>query len=301
MYVGSCMYATALFAPPLSAILMERNPWIPMLLGLLLQFLCIPIVVFVPETLGYLTTQQEDAIDPAPPLPDKASWSIKIRVGLRSFTNLITSDSRIPALLATFLVHTVINASNPIMLQYLSARYDLTIATSTLIISIRSAAVVVVLLLLPVLSQKVIPYTTMSALRQDLLIACASALIGSIAYIAISLSPSASLCIGSLLLSTAGSGLFLVLRSVLLALVAEKDAAKILSATSVIDILGLMIGGPSMAALFGRGLELGRKWMGLPFLGCAFCLGIVAFLLFSIQAKHSRHEERVPIDEDYLE
>lgn len=295
------MYATALFAPPLSAILMERNPWIPMLLGLLLQFLCIPVVLFVPETLGYLTTQQEDALDAAPPLSDKASWSIKIRVGLRSFTNLITSDTRIPALLVTFLVHTVINASNPIMLQYLSARYDLTIATSTLIISIRSAAVVVVLLLLPVLSRKVISYTTMSALRQDLLIARASALIGSIAYIAISLSPSASLCIGSLLVSTAGSGLFLVLRSVLLALVAEKDAAKILSATSVIDILGLMIGGPSMAAFFGRGLELGRKWMGLPFLGCAFCLGIVAFLLFGIQANHSRHAERVSIDEDYPE
>jgi hypothetical protein len=280
MRLASCLYLTQFFAPPLSAILMRRNPWIPMLLGLILQFCCIPLVACFPETLNYQDLERDLPIEIQPSLPSKPHWTTNIRLSLSAFIALIVADFRIPALLSTFLTHNIILASTPILLQYLSARYGLTLSASTMIISLRSASVVAVLLLLPYLSRTLTSVTGISTLQTDVYMARGSALIFAGAYVAIALSPSISTCIASLLLSTGGSGLYMLLRSILAALVHENDVAKVFSATSVIDTMGMMLGGPGMAVLFGKGLDLGERWMGLPFFVCASGVGLVAALWY---------------------
>jgi hypothetical protein len=281
MRVASCIYLTQFLVPPLSAILMRRNPWIPMLLGLILQFCCIPIVACFPETLNYQHHEREVSIERVSSSLSKPHWTTDVRLSLNSFHALMAVDLRIPALLSTFLTHTIIIAATPTLLQYLSTRYSLTLSTSTLIVSIRSASVVAILFSLPYLSRTLTSVTSISALQRDVLMARGSALITAVAYVAIALSPSTPVCIASLLFSTGGSGLYMLIRSILAALVHERDVAKIFSATSVIDTIGMMLGGPGMAVLFGKGLDLGKKWMGLPFFVCASSVSLVAVLWYA--------------------
>jgi hypothetical protein len=298
MRAASAQYLASFVSPPLSAILMRRSPWIPLFLGLLLQFLCIPIALGIPETLNYLRTEEEEEETTRTEEDQSIStsrskdpWYTTAYNSARSSTRIFTSDLRVAALLTTFCIHTFVLAAGPLLLQYLSTRYSLTLSTSTFIMSLRSAFVVIVFLLLPYISDALTSLSNYSALSKDMLLARISAVLLAITFLGIGISPTVALCAGSLLLSTTGNGLFMFVRSVLAALVSERDVAKVFSVTGLIDTGGMMIGGPSMAALFGWGLEMGMEFAGLPFVVSAGCLGLVAVVLFTINVDKKNVED----------
>lgn len=65
-YAQSIIYATNLLGPPVSSLLMDRNPWLPMNIGLAVNALSVPIVLALPETVRVSKSSgntSEDGVD----------------------------------------------------------------------------------------------------------------------------------------------------------------------------------------------------------------------------------------------
>lgn len=85
-----------------------------------------------------------------------------------------------------------------------------------------------------------------------------------------------------MVVNTLGWGLILFLRSLLTSLVEGHHVARVNTAASMFDTVGLMVLSPGLAWMFEKGVEKGEFWMGLPFLACAGAVAVVAIVLGGI-------------------
>lgn len=272
----------------LSAALMIWSPWVPMLLGLSVEFVSIIILPTIPETLHY--NDQHSASPPSPdptaatpdnPLDDAAKsrqWHAILR-SARNSVSFLTSDKRILQVIAAFFVH-MLFANRDVMLQYISSRYHVSLAYATTLIAVRSG---LVLLLFVVLLPTINFYSRrrFGPRRSDLFLARTSGAIFVLSFLGVGLAPKLPFLVSALVLDAFGWGFFSFLRSLATSLVEAHHVARLNSFIGVLDTIGLMIGSPLLAALFAKSLELGGIWLGLPFLFDA-CLVAAATLMLVI-------------------
>lgn len=260
----------------ISAALMIWNPWIPMILGLAVEFISIVTLLFIPETLRYS--------DPDPPAPGSAlaptatlqhqplQWR-KMFHRAHSPISFLVSDIRVLLIASAFAVH-MLFLNRDVMLQYISTRYDISLAHATALISIRSGLVFLLcVVILPIVN--VYCRKRFGNKSSDLLLSRVSATLLALGFLGIGLASNLPLLISALAFSSLGTGLFSFLRSLSTSLVEAHHVARLNSCIGVFDTVGLMIGSPLLATLFTRGIELGGPWFGLPFL---FCAGVVTML-----------------------
>jgi hypothetical protein len=127
-----------LFTPPLTAVLMEKNLWIPLLGAILFQGISTIMILIVPETLSIATRKQaNDYTDSSQVGADTSgkdeeqTWFIKWKYWMRETSDsfsFITRDATVGALVFTFLISKVGRQSTNILLQYVSKRYGWTLA-----------------------------------------------------------------------------------------------------------------------------------------------------------------------------
>lgn len=288
---------TQVIGPGLSALLMKRNPWIPMLLGLGLQSLVILMVLALPETKDYHTPspQPEPAGDSPEPLsPTPSTTSTKsthlqrmVRAGKDSIT-FLASDKRILLIIPGFCLHLLLS-NRDILLQYISARYAKTLSYATYLISIRSVFMLVFLLLLfPTISNLLRTTYAFHPQRSDLLLSRISSIVMALGFFFIALAPSIPLLIGAMVVNTLGGGTHLFLRSLATSLVEPHHVARLNTFVSWFDLVGIMLGSPIMAWLFEVGVDKGAAWIGLPFLFCSACMALIAIMLSMISLGHEQ-------------
>jgi len=284
--------------PPLAAVLMEINPWIPIFLGAVLEVIPLPLFVFVPETLHHHKRNVE--LEPhAIPTPKATSEKPNWLVSLQEIGSLFTRDWRIPGLAVTFLVHMYsLSGATLLLLQYVSTRYSITFSKATFIISLRSGfSIAVLLILLPWISHCMATRFGFDTKRKDLTLARASVLFASLGWILIALAPSLPLFVVAVSILVLGGGFSHLVRSLLTSLVLPGEVAKLYTILSVLDTLGMMGGSALFAWLFKVGLNHGDAGLGLPFL----CLGILhvvfAGIVFCVRI---RSGDRGEVEEDEL-
>jgi hypothetical protein len=118
------------FTPPVTAVLMSRNIWIPLIIAVLFQGIGAALVLILPETLpiSHLEVEAEHSTENLPSsetveepcLKAKGrAWILKITEALE----FVTRDKSVAALVFTFLISKVGRQSINIMLQYVSTRY----------------------------------------------------------------------------------------------------------------------------------------------------------------------------------
>ena len=274
---------TQFLGPLISAALMDRNPWIPLILGLAVELIALGLVTFIPETLNYSGSLSPT---PTPSSPGSATSVKPVRTCRRQLhlardsISFLISDVRVVLILSAFAVHMLL-LNRDILLQYISTRYHTTLALATVIISLRSGLILLLCLV-------VLPATTLffrrrfGPKRSDLLLSRASAYLIALGFLMIGLAPNRPLLFFALVINSMGWGLFTFLRSLLTSLVEAHHVARLNTFIGVFDTIGYMIGSPLLALFFRTGLELRGVWSGLPFLFYAAVVAMIGMTLTGI-------------------
>ncbi|KAL9012459.1 MAG: hypothetical protein Q9173_002775 [Seirophora scorigena] len=184
--VVAASFITQFLGPLLSAALMERSPWIPMILGLAVELIAVGLISLIPETLNYGGSL-------APESTSSSARSI-MRTNLsgtwRSLPQLahdsisfLFSDIRVVLILSTFVLHMLLQ-NRDVLLQYISTRYQTTLALATVYISIRSGLILLLcLIFLP--ATNLLFRRRFGSKRSDLLLSRASAALIALGFLMI--------------------------------------------------------------------------------------------------------------------
>ncbi|KAL9084966.1 MAG: hypothetical protein Q9165_007832 [Trypethelium subeluteriae] len=282
--------------PPISAVLMKRNLWIPMLLGLSVQLIAIPVAISVPETLDRSKyTQESEAsnrlpfdsasdVEYTPPLRPRTRFG-QVKASL----SFLFQDWRIPPLILTYLIHN----GEDFMTLYLSKRYKWSIANATFLTSVRSGLTVLVfLLLIPALSTILVQRFAFGTMGKDLWLGRISCIFIVIGYALFGFAPNIAVSIIGMIIFTLGNGYEQLIRSFITGLVEKRHVARLYTIIGIFEIASLMIGSPLLAGLFQEGLKLGSLWIGLPYYlisGLFICVTVIMFIVGVREPKNAKH------------
>lgn len=278
---------------------MNLHPWVPMLSGLAIMAIPLLLVFYLPETLDYNATETDSGTTSyssstmsAKPEP----FVKKMFHTISSSLSFLGSDVRILFILPAFFLHMLI-LNRDTLLQYISTRYAISIASATVLISVRSGLILFSLLLfLPALSHLLRHRLQLSSQKSDLVLAQGSTIIMSLGFLMIALAPTIPILMVALTLNSFGWGLTLFLRSLITSLVEEHHIARLNALVGVVDTMGFMIGSPSLAWAFEEGLELGGWRTGLPFLICAGALAVVVVFQAGIRIREDNKAQHTSED-----
>lgn len=172
-----------------------------------------------------------------------------------------------------------------ILLQYISARYDTSLSTATIFISIRSGLVIFLcIFILPRIGKHY--HGRWGSLQADRVLALVSAALLALGFLGLSVAPGLVTLSVCLVVNSLGWGLFAFLRSFLTNLGGKSEVARLNSIIGVFDTLGLMVGSPLLASLFSRGIEMKGFWFGLPFLFRGFIVSAIVLCLSQVNIQN---------------
>lgn len=287
-------------APSLATYLMKTSNWTPMFLGLGIIIFGTGLTLFIPETLhmrprssdpGHLTPsasnadlQANDDPDTKEPTTILSAMKHEFATALQTLTSSIEILSSTPVLLLvlTFLIQPFCRHSIDLALRYASTRFNFKLRYASLLISLRAAInVILLLVILPGISYLLTKRLNFSTPKKDLFLAKASILFLATGACIIAVSPTLPLSISGMAVFALGTGYYPLARSLLTTLVQQKHIAQLYSQIGVIEVIGALISGPSLAKLYMKGLEMGGAWAALPFFAVA---GICSLAVVGIWA-----------------
>ncbi|KAK5175378.1 uncharacterized protein LTR77_000517 [Saxophila tyrrhenica] len=299
---GAFGIVAGLVMPPLAAWLMRYNPWIPAIAGTCLQGLAVTLFSLTPETLNFgarassIDAARSSTFESFPPPEPDAPLSFQSQSAtttadrclkqFRTSTAFLLEDWRVPVLIAPFLGHDFLGVCASLVIQYLSARYDITFSDATLVAMIYSATVAVLLFfIIPFVSNTLVNRLHLSVMKKDLYLLRASQILLGAGWCMFSFAPNLASVALSLVLASLGQGAPLLLRSFITSLLPKDQIATAYSFISIVDTLGTMVGAPLLAGLLKRGFSLGGGLVGLPFLATGLVIGGFAVVLFAVRIK----------------
>ncbi|MCJ1286395.1 hypothetical protein MMC26_005740 [Xylographa opegraphella] len=327
--LGAANFLCFLVAPPLAARLMEISPWIPLSIGLVLQAVAIPVTMALPETLGF-----RKPTDPTPPTPKRFSASNEkieperpmtatepsMRLSNGSFADTVRSvlasfilnsaflfkDWRILFFGITYPVRMLASPLGSLLLQYVSKRYQWTLARVTYISSFEAGmSMIALLFLFPSLSTYLLKKKGLNVSRKDLMLARIGVSATAIGIMLTGFAPTIFILFVGMGISSLGSGAGSATRALLTSYVQQNEVARLYTALSIVETLGLTAGGPVVAGLFSMGMEnvksgrYGDAWLGLPYFLVGILLSLVAALMWMLKladVPRQKIEEEGPED-----
>lgn len=301
---------------------MEMSPWIPLTLGLGVQALAIPVTMALPETLGC-----RKPTDPTPPTPKPFSEKDGERTEAQrpltasepsmhlsngSFTNTLRSilasfvansaflfkDWRILFFGATYPIRMLVSPLGSLLLQYVSKRYQWTLARVTYISSFEAGmSMLALLFLFPSLSTYLLKKKGLNVSRKDLFLARIGVSATAIGILLTGFAPTIFILFIGMGIGSLGSGAGSASRALMTSYVQPNEVARLYTALSIVETLGLTAGGPVVAGLFKTGMDnvktglYGDAWLGLPYFIVGVLLGVVAILMWMLRLADSRQEK----------
>ncbi|KAI7553027.1 hypothetical protein KC331_g1507 [Hortaea werneckii] len=275
-----------IIGPPLGSMLMANNVWAPLVLDLTFTALSNLVVVLVPETLP-LRDQPVFCNPSTPTLP--RSWSSPFETArvwaghCKETLQSVLYDIKVAFLILAFFVADFGRQSLSLLLQYVSERYNWSIADASYLLSFRAGAqMVYFLFVLPAVDSWLLHRACWPAKAKDFWLAKLSICLLTISFVAFAFAPRASVIALGLLLYTLGTGFNTFARSLVSVLVEPTMIGTLYTMISVMDTLGSLSAGPFVAEAFKWGIHWGGVWQGLPYmLSFAFC-GLGAILMHRI-------------------
>ncbi|KAL2794981.1 major facilitator superfamily domain-containing protein [Aspergillus keveii] len=314
-----------------SSYLMVLNPWIPMLIGWSVVIVGVFMALLLPETknaviqdsyekppemeldrlsfangesrrssekpnTNLLNDPDEDLQEGMTfPITRKRSSLASLWVTLRSYLTpyaFIFRSKQVLLLLTAFLVYRLSRGSSWFLVQYISARYNWTIAQANLLMSFKPALTIpLFLVIIPLISKRMMP--RMKSNQKDLRLARVSLIFLAVGTLGIGLSPNVGMLIPSLIIQTCGSGFVYLTRSLITTLVDRDETARLFTVIEVLQAIGNVIASLSITTVFQVGLELGGPWVGLAWMmtSTAFCCVGIAIWAFKLPPTVDKAED----------
>jgi len=289
-----------ILAPSVASFLMKYSPWIPLLLGELFVTSSLFFVMFLPETLHLRSPDKSIAEDPIQGVstvdgiaeaiqPDFLSTS-QPKINLKRLTSWLArfveviSSVALLLLISTFLAKALMRQAIDLFLQYFSVRFGWSLSHTGFLLSLRAGVDVLVLLaVLPYISSALLRIFKLNGAYNDLALAKMSSLCLIFGAVIIGGSPSKYGAIAGLVVYTFGTGFWSLVLSMATALVPASQIASLYATISVVDQLGAFVAGPTIAGIFGLGLNKGGAWIGLPYYAVATMITISSSGLWYIK------------------
>ena len=278
-YVHAVLCATEFLGPPLGSVLMDRDLWYALGIGILLLTLAIPLVLVLPET---LRKPEANSVDLVPKsrlgslsgLPSRTTL-ISRMTGCLSPLGFLITDRRTLSILFGSISFPFGQACTNLILQYTSSRYGWSLSKAAYLLSIRAAIMMVALLgLLPLASRYLLKRQLLSALKKDALLLRISYILVTLGLLLEGLAPSVPFFVVGCCIATLGMGASALMRSFLSNLVKQDEVGRLFALMSLIWTAGMLVASPVVALLFAAGVQRGGIWSGLPF--------ILSALLFAV-------------------
>ncbi|KAI1842940.1 hypothetical protein JX266_010793 [Neoarthrinium moseri] len=290
---------------PVASGMMEAwSPWAPLVIVMLLGPLNVLLTVFMPETLQLagvkVPERQVIAAD------NQGCW-MRIRshgsehLGhAREAFRLLRSRSLALIVTCMVLVTPVAQAFYGIFIQYFSMRFRRPFTEAGYILSIRGGCILVIMgAVLPLLTRFLSPERTkMPAYRRDLWLARGSVLCLIVGLVAMA-GPNVGFVITGLIISTLGSGLGALCRSLITNFIEPGQTSRLYTLLSILETLGSLPSGPLLAWAFACGMRLQGFLYGLPFLVLALVSTLAVVALYALPGNISSGVAvRTPNDEE---
>lgn len=284
-------------ATPLSALLMQSDPWLPWLLSLSLMCIgTIAALFMLPETKPRSGPPHEDSEEPsstASPARTEATKHHSLlqhlrqtTKTLRTSTHFLFTSRNLLLLLLSFFVAFLGRQSTTLQLQYARKRFSWSYARASFLISLRGLVTLVLLLgLLPLLGHILTTHSKFSIRLTDLLISRSSAIICASGSTLIAFASTPPALITGIVILALGSGLSLHVRNLATSLVAAGHVGTLYTALGVCQASEALVAGPVLAVAFEAGLGWGEKWQGLPFFVVAGLFGGGVLALCAVRLK----------------
>lgn len=279
---------------------MTRNPLVAVFIGIGCFGIGVPLALLIPETLGYQQLvkpheeRSDDGESASTPRTQTKSFLQQCYKPLVESTAYFLHDKRVILLIATFVPVMLTMTNVPLLLQYASARYGMTFASVTMLLTVRAGVTIVMFLFVQSWVFNLLSTAGVTGQKRDLLLARGSASLMLVGWAAIGFSSNAILFTASLMIVTIGNGFPVFLRSFLTGLVEPNRVAELYTIIGVVDTLGLMLGGPLLAWLFQRGMQLGGTFVGLPFV----TLGLIYAVVASFLLRMGHHKRKVMVEQE---
>jgi MFS family permease len=316
--------------PLISGSLMQFNAWWAFTTGLAGLVLLIAASWSVPETLSASTPNDDTTISDLDARPHSSKRSIlqHIKLGFASLSIVWSSRQLIILVLITPL--TAFGAVlGDVLQQYISLRYNWTLANAAFLFSLQGiAATISLFILLPLFTKYLTkrlsttsltisqplpsdhtttqpspipptPPTPPSPTHLNAKISVLSLLILSLSFTAQGLSPTPVLLLIALAFETLGMGCAASLQALAASLVNPKDNGRVLSVLTVAGVLSVVVAHPLTAQLFSVGLDKGGGvWLGMPFLVSAAGVLVAAGVLGCVRWDPVRNDHGGEAGED---
>ncbi|PWY90339.1 adenylate cyclase [Aspergillus sclerotioniger CBS 115572] len=276
LYVSATALLSEILATPLGTLLMTRNVWLPYILSSVGTAGGGLFLLLLPETLPQAppsspsgTSREEEA--------DKGNIPDRVRAGvdeLRRSTAVIRRHRSVQLFLFVFFAAYLGRQVMKVLLLFAANRFHWTIAQASFLISVRGFTnLLLLIVILPGLSRWLLRRWNMTPLSKDTSLALTS---------------SACLCVGCLLIAVSvhpvgavlglvvfalGSAMHLLARRIITSLVDAHHLGTLYTAIAVMQGIGVVVAGPTMAMAYGWGLAQGGVWTGAPFLLVAGLFG----------------------------
>jgi len=304
MQVNAWFLAAEMICGPLASILMHRSPWLALVVSISLLAFSNLIALVFPETLDIqrLKDRQEAAAHGATSTPNDATsdletskrtqlqqiWAI-CKKDLHEVYDFILKNQRTTFLLLSLVFVVLGKFVLELILQYATGRYGWTWDKAAILVTIRSASTLLLLaVLLPGISWLCVNTLNMTSMAKDLWLARISGIVQTLGALLVALSVNGSMLMASLVVFAGGGGLAPLVRSLANALVEEHHVGILNSLVGFLDMIGIMVAGPILAAAMKLGFEWGGAWIGLPFMVSAFLFGISTFIVWTFRIPRRR-------------
>jgi hypothetical protein len=284
MRVHVCAMLGNLLAPSATSVLMPLvGPWPLLFISAGLILLSAVFFLFIPETSHHepesFKTQQPEAFE------SRVSHAL---ASLKESFAFLKQPSFV-LLLLTFLNSRFVSyATLDFLSQFASKRYHIKLERTGYIQTAYGAAhIIVLLLIIPYISQMVLRPTSPKSIRmtnekqRDLVFSRWSYAALGIGALIMGISPSLPGFVGGILVMALGSGAGSYMNSTISLFAGVENTTRVFSLVAIVETIGAVYAKPALAGLFTLGMRLGGTWIGLPYIGVAgSCVAVMIMLLF---------------------
>ncbi|AEO54581.1 hypothetical protein MYCTH_2297289 [Thermothelomyces thermophilus ATCC 42464] len=266
--MAAVFLASQMIAGPLGGAMLLWDPWIPLLVSLLVLVLTALSVLVYPETVhlhdGKGSREESHRVgDDTPPVTKLVH---KVREGFVDMRAFVLGNVSVVFLLLSFVFVVLGRYVGEILLQYSTDRYRWSWSTASMVLTIRNAGSLVTLLAaMPVASWFCTQRLGMESVAKDLWLTRWSGIFHVVGSFTIAAAANGIVYSFGLAWFALGSGMVATTRSLLNTLVEEHHVGTLNSLIAFMETVGLSVSGPLLAGSLRVGLDLGGAWIGMPF------------------------------------
>ncbi|KAG4438250.1 hypothetical protein IFR05_006278 [Cadophora sp. M221] len=252
--VFSAVLITDLIGPPIAYATLRHSLWLPYLVCGLALLLTAPVILTMPETLRKAPEHKNQA-------------SALEATGLSAYFKFL-KDWRIFVGVVTVFLAQFRNNTIEILLPYTSVRFGLKLGQAATLLSVVSAVnIAVFLFVLPAASISLQNRAGWSIHLINIYVARTSSAFLVIGAAVLAAAPNMSVVVVALIIYATGFGVRLSVLAVLTEFVnSRKETAQLYTLVATTDAVAHMIASPLLQKVWGGALELGGRWIVLPFL-----------------------------------